>query len=111
MAYEDLQGKDFKAVKLYKADLRGTNFSSANLTGANLFGAFAKDARFTGANLRLAVLESVDFENAGAWSELVRLQALLSISRQPLSNSKADWPCVLQTCQTLFLKEHRCGQN
>lgn len=69
LAYQNLSGKDFQQVKLYKADLRGTDFSSANLTGANLFGAFAKDAHFKGANLRLAVLESVDFENAGAQAQ------------------------------------------
>ena len=65
LAYQDFKGKNLQQVKLYKADLRGTDFTSANLTGANLFGAFAKDAHFVGANLRLAVLESVDFDNAG----------------------------------------------
>ena len=66
LSYKDFSGKSFPQQKFYKAELRGTNFSGADLTGANLYGAYAKDANFKDANMRLTVLESVDFENAGA---------------------------------------------
>lgn len=101
LSYKDFSGKSFPQQKFYKAELRGTNFSGADLTGANLYGAYAKDANFKDANMRLTVLESVDFENAGACG----LAGLASCSQVHA------WVVrllgVVQTSETQFLREHR----